>query len=77
MTETEWEKEAQKQMLGKKIIGVRYMTEDEADQRGWWSRGLIIELEGGQTIVPSKDDEGNGPGALFTNDQQNPVLPVL
>lgn len=72
-----WNRIAQKQLLGKKIRAVSYMTQKEADDMGWSKRPVIIELDDGSTFFPSMDDEGNNGGALFTSDKDNPTLPVL
>ena len=37
----------------------------------------VMQLDDGNLVYPSQDDEGNGAGALFTNDKKNPTLPVL
>jgi len=44
---------------------------------GWYHSPVVIVLDNGNAIFPSADDEGNNAGALFTNDDLNPVLPVL
>jgi hypothetical protein len=77
MTEITWTEIAREQLLGKKIVGVRYMTKEEADQLGWDNRPIVLLLDDGIAIYPSQDDEGNGPGALFTNNETNSVIPVL
>ncbi len=53
--------------IGKKIVGIRKITQEELEREGWdYDHGaLVIELTGGYTIYASQDDEGNGPGALF------------
>ena len=72
-----WTDVAKKQLLGRKIVDVRYMTQEEADDMGWYSRPVVFQLDDGNLIFPSADDEGNDGGALFTNDESNPTLPVL
>ena len=72
-----WTTEAKKQLLGKKIVAVRYMTAKEQDELGWMSRAVVVELDDGNLIYPSRDDEGNDAGALFTNNKEQPCLPVL
>jgi hypothetical protein len=37
----------------------------------------MIELEDGTIIYPSRDDEGNDAGALFTSNEKTPTLPVM
>lgn len=72
-----WTKEAEEQLLGRKIVQVRYMSQEEADDLGWGSRPVVIQLDDGNLVFASCDDEGNDGGALFTNNQANPVLPVM
>ena len=75
--EAYWINEASKQLLGRKIVKVRYMHQTEMDELGWDSRPVVFQLDDGNVIFPSQDDEGNGPGALFTNNDKCPTLPVL
>lgn len=72
-----WNKIATDMLVGRKIVSAVYMDKDEAAVFGWNQRALIIQLDDGNLLIPSADDEGNGPGALFTNNDENPVLPVL
>jgi len=72
-----WNEVAQKQFVGRKIVGARYMTEAEAEDMGWDQRPVVLILDDGNQIFPSRDDEGNDGGALFTTDKTNDVLPVL
>ena len=57
---------------GLRITGFRPMTVEECEERYWpsdkWSRPIAIELEDGSFIYPSRDPEGNGPGAFFIVD---------
>jgi hypothetical protein len=55
---------------GRTIVAVRKMRAAEAKREGWrldTAHGAppVLVLDDGQTIYPSQDDEGNGPGALF------------
>lgn len=75
--ETYWTGIAKAQLLGKKIVEVRYLSQEEADDLGWEERCVVIHLDDGNIILPSSDDEGNSAGAMFTNDTKNPTLPVL
>lgn len=56
---------------------VRYLTEAEKNNLGWYRRSIVLHLDDGNIIYPSQDDEGNDAGALFTNDKDNPTIPVL
>lgn len=72
-----WVSTARTQLLNRKIVAVRYMTDEEAKGIGWYSRPVIIQLDDGNQIFPAADDEGNDAGALFTSNKTDPVLPVL
>ena len=72
-----WTDIAKDQLLNRKIVDVRYLSQEEADDLDWTERPVVIHLDDGNLIYASADDEGNGAGALFTNNQANPVLPVL
>ena len=66
-TEERWTIYAEEHLVGRKIIETRYLTKEEAVGLGWHRRALVLILDDGTLIFPSKDDEGNGPGALFGN----------
>ena len=77
--EARWVKYAEKKLVGKKIVGVRYMSDEEAIGMDWNEKPLVIQFNDGSIIFSSKDDEGNGGGALFgnTHDQKEMSFPVL
>tara|TARA_R110002050_G_scaffold287110_4_gene438105 strand:- start:2159 stop:2410 length:252 start_codon:yes stop_codon:yes gene_type:complete len=72
-----WTMIAADQLLGKQIVKVEYMTSEECENKGWYSRPVMFQLDDGNWIFPSQDDEGNNGGALFTNHKKEWVLPVL
>jgi hypothetical protein len=76
-TTTIWNDKAKALLVGRKIVAASYMTQEEADDMGWYSRPLVIQLDDGTLIFSSADDEGNNGGALFTSSDNVPVLPVL
>ena len=78
--EERWNGLAESLIKGKKIVDVRYMTEKERDMLGWRSRCVVITLEDGTALYPSRDDEGNDAGALFVDNLNNNIsetLPVI
>ena len=77
MTEKEWINVISKELIGKKIIAVEYMSEAEAEEQGWFRRPIQIKLDNGTWLTPSQDDEGNDGGSLFTNVKELPTIPVL
>jgi len=75
MTEKEWNIEAEKVLLNRKIVEVRYMTKTEAKKMGWCKRPVCFTLDNGVSIIVSMDDEGNDGGSLFYG--ENGTLPTL
>ena len=59
-----WEEKAKKILEGKKIISVRYMTNQEAEENGLDNRPVSFKLDTGEIIVVQSDDEGNNGGSL-------------
>ena len=72
-----WTKVASDMLLGRKIVKVRYLLAEEAEEMGWDHRPVVLQLDDGNIIYPSMDDEGNNGGAMFTNNEDNPCLPVI
>jgi len=63
----EVESDLSKKLVGRKIILTRYLTNEEIIDLGWDQKAIVIFLDDGTYLFPSRDDEGNGPGALFTS----------
>lgn len=68
---------AVRHLQGRTIVAVRYMTADERQNLDWPDSALVLELDSGQLLWPSQDDEGNGAGALFTTIPGAETFPVL
>ena len=79
MTEEQWIEYAEKRLMGKRIVGVFYMSEKEMEELGWSKRPLCLKLNDGSIISPQMDDEGNDGGALyyFKKTDDETTLPVL
>jgi hypothetical protein len=67
---------ARMRLQGKRIREVRYLTNEEATNMGFYSLCLVIILEDGNWILPMCDDEGNDAGALATSWDKLPTIPV-
>lgn len=74
--EARWTLAAVTLLKGKKIVDVRYMTQEEANEFDWDSKAIVMQLDDGTLIFPSMDSEGNGPGSLFTTKTPE-VIPSL
>ena len=77
MSDNDWKNEASRLLVGLKVVGVRYMDKDEAEDMGWDYRPVVIIFDNGLQVYPSSDDEGNNAGAMFTTDKMCDTLPVL
>ena len=54
--------------VGRTITHVRPLSDDELSQLGWEdtnSHAVVIQLDDGTLLFPSRDEEGNGPGCMF------------
>ena len=60
----QWKNRLSPEILGQRIVRVRYMTKTEAEDWGWYSCPLMMMLENGTWLIHSKDDENNDGGAL-------------
>jgi len=73
----EWSEKASKLLVGRTIRSVRYLTEEEQKDLYWSSKAIVLFLDNGTCVFPSRDDEGNDAGALFTTDNNLPTIPVV
>ena len=81
---SKWEDLGEQVYVGQTIVGIRYMTAEEARRCGFYNRPPVLVLSNGLEIAPLQDDEANDGGALgqmFTNPETgerfcSSVLPV-
>lgn len=58
-------------LIGRKIVAIRALKKPELEDMYWdefGHGGFVIILDDGQAIIPSSDEEGNGPGHIFLAD---------
>ena len=75
----DWQKEAQKCLVGKTIKHVQWMTNANAKEIGWSNRPLLIVFDDDSIMFAQSDDEGNDGGALYVDkgkDEQY-IFPVF
>lgn len=53
------------ELIGKKVVDIRPMTEKEMIQEYWDTQSTVIVFDDGTYIYASSDEEGNGPGVIF------------
>jgi hypothetical protein len=61
---TRWTATAREWLLGRTIVNVRYLTDEEVNELGIYASGVRLYLDDGTECDVMSDDEGNGPGAL-------------
>ena len=62
--EDKWNEKARETLEGKKIISVRYMSHQEAEENGLDNRPVSFKLDSGEIVVVQSDDEGNNGRSL-------------
>ena len=72
-----WQKRIEKYLLGKSIVKLEYMSEEDANKFGWSKRPIQILLSNGVWLTITQDDEGNNGGAIHTNIKKPEVIPVI
>lgn len=72
-----WVKSASDALLGRKIVAVRYLNDEELTMLDWDRASIVLVLDNGTSIWPSSDDEGNHAGAMFTTIPELTTIPVI
>jgi hypothetical protein len=60
-------------IIGTAVVRIRKMTKEELEREGWNEPSMAVELSSGAIIYASRDEEGNGPGALFGWDGEHTI----
>ncbi len=61
-------------VVGRRIVEVRPLTAAECERSfgdTWNEAGVVLVLDNGIELFPSRDPEGNGPGAMFGYDHRS------
>ena len=72
-----WTEKINKELLGRKITKIEYLTQDELDNNMWDRSPIAIELDNRIWLVPMADDEGNDGGSISTNIKNLPIIPTI
>lgn len=76
--ENRWTEIAEKRVLGKQIVAVEYISDEEADHMGWYNRPVAFKLNDGSWLYSQCDDEGNDGGAMhYVNNEDSEIFPVI
>ena len=72
-----WEQRISKQLVGRKIVKVEWMTKKEADENYWYFQPVLLILDDGTVLCPASDDELNNAGSLVHFGGEEEVIPVM
>ena len=72
-----WQKKIEKQLCGRTIVSVRYMTPQEAESSYWCYQPILLILDDGTALCPMSDDEGNESGSLSVFQGTSKTEPVM
>ena len=72
-----WEDIISNQLVGRKIVEIRWMTQKEAKESLWDYQPVILILDDGTSIYPMSDDEGNQAGSLYHCGAEQSTIPVM
>ena len=72
-----WKTRIEKYLKGRTIVRVDYCSEKEMEHQGWHCQPIQILLDNGTWLTPTSDDEGNNGGAIHTNIEELPIIPVI
>tara|TARA_R100001594_G_scaffold82110_1_gene116575 strand:+ start:92 stop:349 length:258 start_codon:yes stop_codon:yes gene_type:complete len=72
-----WTGMARSHLMGKVITDVSYITDEEQEDRGWYSKTVVIKLNNGVELCPICDEEGNDAGVLETNIKDLEIIPTI
>ena len=64
-------------LVGKKITAVSLQTPTDLNDLCWSEKAIILHLDDGTCIWPSRDSEGNDAGSLFTNIKNLEIIPSV
>ena len=67
------------ELLGRRIVEVRYLNADECQRLMWDRTSVVLVLDDGTTVYAARDAEGNDAGALHgvSKSGEEFVLPEL
>lgn len=63
-----------RRLVGRTIVSVAFLSDQEADELGWSLRPIVLTLNDGCYLLPMSDGEGNDGGALATGHDDLPTI---
>jgi len=64
-------------LIGRKIMGIRYLEQAEVDTIGWYKAPAILILDDETQIILQSDDEGNDGGAAWIYNPKKDIDEVI
>ncbi len=72
-----WEGKISEKLVGRTIVKVEYLTQEETDKNYWYKRPIALVLDDGNWLIPMSDDEGNDGGSIATSFKELDTIPVM
>jgi len=72
-----WEGKISEKLVGRTIVKVEYLTQEETDKNYWYKRPIALVLDDGNWLIPMADDEGNDGGSIATSFKELGTIPVM
>ena len=72
-----WTDLISKNLVGRTITKIEYVSQEECEEAMWYSRPVAIQLDNKYWIIPTSDDEGNNGGAISTTFKELGTIPVI
>ena len=72
-----WEGKISEKLVGRTIVKVEYLTQEETDKNYWYKRPIALVLDDGNCLIPMADDEGNDGGSIATSFKELDTIPVM
>ena len=72
-----WEGKISEKLVGRTIVKVEYLTQEETDKNYWYKRPIALGLDDGNWLIPMADDEGNDGGSIATSFKELDTIPVM
>lgn len=64
-------------VIGAKVVDIRKMTAKEMRAEYWDETTTVLVLDNGTKLYASRDEEGNGPGAIFGTNKEGGAFGLM
>ena len=68
-----WEGKISEKLVGRTIVKVEYLTQEQTDKNYWYKRPIALVLDDGNWLIPMADDGGS----IATSFKELDTIPVM